>query len=222
MKTWLISDTHSYHDLLTVPEDIDMVIHAGDSTNPYGWVQNQPEFEAFYEWFVYLPIQYKVLIAGNHDAWATKKYNVDRVKESGIHYLEHEYVELAGLKIFGSPYTPNFGEWHFMKDRSKLDEYWKQVPENLDILVTHGPPKGILDLSRNRDNVLEYCGDQALFNRVVGDIKPKYHVFGHIHNFEDCINQGRRIYKDITFINASVVTDRQFGVLSSNGEIIDV
>jgi len=189
MKTQIISDTHGKHHEINIEKDLDMIIHCGDSTNYYEWMPNQKEFENFIVWFSALPIKHKVLIAGNHDAWATKPYNIDRVKELGINYLEHEYLEIEGKILFGSPYTPTFNNWHFMKDRSKLDKWWQVLVPNIDVLITHGPPHGILDLSRNRDNVLEYCGDKALLRHVLQN-KPKYHCFGHIHNYKDCVNQG--------------------------------
>jgi len=222
LKTWFISDTHMQHHSLIVPKDIDCVIHAGDSTNFYELYKNQLEFENFINWFSNLPVKNKILIAGNHDVWATKKYNVDKVKELGIHYLEHEYMELEGRLIFGSPYTPTFGNWHFMKDRSKLSQYWEVLIPNIDILITHGAPKGILDLSHNSNHVLEYCGDGAL-RKAIFKTQPKYHVFGHIHDSENCYNSGVCTLSNIktTFINASCVTDGKFDKgCSSNGQII--
>ena len=222
MKTQIISDTHGKHHEINIEKDLDMIIHCGDSTNYYEWMPNQKEFENFIVWFSALPIKHKVLIAGNHDAWATKKYNIDRVKELGIKYLEHEYLEIEGIKMFGSPYTPMFNNWHFMKDRGKLDRWWQAIPENLDILITHGPPQGILDVSRNPENVLEFCGDKSLLRHILR-AKPKYSCFGHIHNFKDCVNQGTRIYEGITFINASVVEDGKFNYPpSSHGVIINL
>jgi len=220
-RIWVISDTHGNHGQLEIPKGVDAVIHCGDSTNHHGWIHNQPEFENFYNWFIYLPIYRKVLIAGNHDAWATKRYNIDRLKEAGVVYLEHEFAEVDGIKIFGSPYTPTYGEWHFMKSRETLDRWWRDIPEGLDVLVTHGPPKGILDLSRNYEDKLEYCGDGALLKHALNK-KPKYHCFGHIHNFKDCKNQGIRIFEDVTFINASVVEDGKMGQITSNGIIINI
>ena len=221
MNIWHISDTHSYHNLLRIPSDIDMVIHSGDSTNYFDYFRNQPEFEKFIEWFSQLPIKYKVLIAGNHDAWAMKKYNVDKVKKLGIIYLEHEFGYIEGKLIFGSPYTPTFENWHFMKDRSKLHRYWEELSTGIDILVTHGPPKFMLDLSYSQNHQPEYCGDNALFKKVL-EIEPQFHLFGHIHNSEDCYNEGIRKFRDITFINSSVVTDGKFGELSSNGNIFKI
>lgn|SRR5574343_60306 len=218
MKTWVISDTHSLHRQLNVPE-VDLVIHCGDSTNFKSLIHNEIEFEDFLDWFKNLPIKHKILIAGNHDAWATKKYNKEKVKNLGIYYLEHEYLELEGFLFFGSPYTPVFHDWYFMVDRSKLDRYWDVLIEGIDVLITHGPPKGILDLSYGK--VLEFCGDGALRKKIF-KTSPKIHCFGHIHNVEDIINQGTREINETKFINASCVTDGKFERLSSHGIIIDI
>jgi len=221
LKIWHISDTHAHHHLLEIPENIDMVIHSGDSTNYFDYFHNQPEFERFIEWFSQLPIKHKILIAGNHDAWAMKKYNIDKVKSLEIIYLEHEYCDIQGQLIFGSPYTPTFGNWYFMKDRNKLHKYWEVLDTGIDILITHGPPKFILDLSHNINHELEYCGDLSLFKKVI-EVEPQYHLFGHIHNSENCYNEGIRKYGNTTFINSSVVTDNKFGKLTSQGNIIEL
>lgn len=155
------------------------------------------------------------------DAWATKKYNKERVLELGIHYLEHDYLHLDGKLFFGSPYTPTFNDWHFNVSRTKLGRYWEDIHDEIDVLITHGPPKTILDLAYDKYRCLEYCGDGALLKRVLQK-KPKIHCFGHIHNNSDCLNQGERIYNDIKFINASCVKDGEFLHLSSNGIIIDI
>ncbi len=217
MKIQAISDTHGMHDRIKIEKDIDFLIHCGDSTNYYDLYRNEIEFNDFLNWFNKIDVKHKILIAGNHDAWSMRNYNKERVKECGIIYLEHEYANIEGLKIFGSPYTPQFCNWYHMKDRSKLDRYWQVLEPNIDILITHGPPMGILDLSRDRDNVLEYCGDRALLNHVLR-VKPKYHLFGHIHDNQDCLNQGHLIREGINFMNVSCVTDGRFNYgPSSNG-----
>ncbi len=162
MKIWHISDTHTYHEQLRIPEGIDMVIHSGDCSNPRDPYNNEPEVRQFLDWYKSLPIEHKIYVAGNHDTSIEKRL-VQPIEfaEAGILYLEDDYVMVEGLKIFGSPYTPNFGNWAFMKDRVKLDRYWPQaMPDYADIVVTHGPPKGILDKSYNRENVFEMCGDK--------------------------------------------------------------
>lgn len=222
MKILAISDTHGLHEGIKIEKDIDCIIHAGDSTNYYDLVKNEVEFNNFIDWYAKLDVRYKVLIAGNHDAWSIKKYNRDKVKDLGIIYLEHEYCEIDNIMFFGSPYTPTFGTWHHMKDRSKLDKYWQMMETNIDVLITHGPPSGILDLSRDRNNVLEHCGDSALLKHVYR-IKPHYHIFGHIHDFQDCINQGHFIRDGINFTNVSCVTDGRFKYgPSSHGIIFNI
>jgi len=222
MKIKIISDTHMQHEGLIIENDLDTIIHCGDSTNYRELIPNQQEFDIFIKWYSELPIKNKILIAGNHDAWSLKKYNVDKVKDLGITYLEHEYLELDGLIMFGSPYTPTFNNWDHMKDRSKLDRFWEVLNPGIDILITHGPPKCILDLSHDKDGKLEYCGDAALLRHVLKN-KPKYQCFGHIHDSKGCFNQGVRILEDTIFINASCVTDGKIGQgVSSQGIIINI
>lgn len=216
----IISDTHTMHRDLRLEEGITTIIHCGDSTNSKDIINNQKEFEDFLIWYANIYVKNKVLIAGNHDWWALKKYNKDKVKDYGIIYLEDEEEFIDGKLIYGSPWTPNFNDWFFTKDRSKLGRVWENLYKGIDILVTHGPPKGILDLSYNKYE-LEYCGDSALFKKV-RQIKPKYHCFGHIHNYEDCYNQGTRVLDETTFINASCVTDGRFDKgLTSQGILIE-
>jgi Icc-related predicted phosphoesterase len=207
--------------MLIIPPEIDLVIYAGDSTNYKNLELNISEFQSFIRWFNSLEIKHKVLIAGNHDAWATKKKNLDYVKSLGITYLEHEYVEIEGKLIFGSPYTPHFNDWYFGEDRAKLHEYWHKLTTNIDILVTHGPPQGVLDLAYKLSGELEHCGDSALL-KAVGRTEPRYHVFGHLHDNHNNLNKGRFKYSNLEteFMNVSCVTDNLFSVgCTSHGEI---
>lgn len=225
MKILHISDTHSYHRLLNIPDDIDMIIHSGDFSNEYDVYKNEPETRDFIQWYANLNIKYKILIAGNHDSLAfnwSKEFKKD-CKERGIIYLEHESVEIEGINIFGSPYTPTFGNWYFMKSRHKLDKVWESIPDNTDILVVHGPPKGFLDLSYSRDHILESCGCNAFKRHVLSRIKPKFVMFGHIHNNEDIINAGimKLSNYETIFSNGSVVCDGKFGKLTSQGNILN-
>jgi Icc-related predicted phosphoesterase len=225
MKIWHISDTHTYHEQLRIPEGIDMVIHSGDCSNPRDPYNNEPEVREFLGWYKSLPIEHKIYVAGNHDT-SIEKGLVQPIEfaEAGILYLEDDLVDIEGVLIYGNPYTPNFGNWAFMKDRVKLDRYWPQaIPSYVDILVTHGPPKGILDKSYSRDRIFEMCGDKSLLNRVL-EVQPAYHLFGHIHNHKDIINAGmQKLSKyDTWFSNGSVVTDGKFGFLSSNGNVFEI
>lgn len=226
-KIWHISDTHSYHGLLSPPENIDVVIHSGDFSNYYDVYKNEPEARDFLNWYANLKIKHKVLIAGNHDAlaerWSAKFKEL--CKELNIIYLENESVVIEGLNIYGTPHTPSFGNWYFMKDRSKLDAVYQNIPENTDILVVHGPPKGILDLSYDRQGKLEFCGCKSLRTHCITRLNLKLCLFGHIHDNEDIINQGTFKFsniRDTIFSNGSVVKDGRFGMLTSNGNIFEL
>ena len=225
MKIWHISDTHTFHELLEIPQGVDLVIFSGDCSNPRDPYNNEPEVRAFIDWYGNLPIKHKVFVAGNHDTSIEKGLvTKEDFSKNGIHYLENTSVEIEGLKIFGSPYTPMFGNWAFMKARHKLDRVWDSaIPDDSDIVVVHGPPKGILDLSFNRRGGIERCGDKSLLNRVK-DVNPKLCLFGHIHNCEDIINQGTMKLSnlDTIFSNGSVMKDGRFGKLTSNGNILEI
>jgi len=222
MKIWHISDTHGYHDLLKVPDGIDMVIHSGDCSNPRDPYNNEPEVREFIHWFKGLPIKHKVYVAGNHDTSIEKRLVTKQdFTDYNIIYLENEYVEINGLKLFGSPHTPQFGNWAFMKSREKLERFWRNaIHEPCDIVITHGPPKGILDKSYDKIGRMESCGDRSLLNQVLA-MQPAYMCFGHIHNYDDIINAGmlKLSAYDTWFSNGSVVTDGKFGKLTSNGNI---
>ena len=225
MKIWHISDTHTYHGLLKVPEDIDMVIHSGDATNPRDPYASEQEMLNFISWFGSLPIKHKVFVAGNHDLCIERNLvtKIDFMK-NGIVYLENDYAEVEGLKIWGSPFTPTFGQgWAFNKKRSALHDIWKEIPDDVDIVVVHGPPKGILDLAYHQLNCIEFCGDEALRKRMYL-LNPKLCLFGHIHNNEDIINAGtmKLSNHDTIYSNGSVVTDGKFGKLSSNGNTFEI
>jgi Icc-related predicted phosphoesterase len=226
MKIWHISDTHTFHDLLTIPEGVEYGYFSGDCSNPRDPYNNEPEVRAFIDWFAGLPIHHKVFVAGNHDTSIEKGLvTKSDFNDRGIHYLENETIEIEGLKIFGSPYTPTFGYgWSFNKDRNKLERIWrKAIDEDIDIVIVHGPPRGMLDSSYDRANLMEHCGDKSLMNRVM-EVKPKLMLFGHIHNCKDIINAGTRTIPglDTIFSNGSVVTDGKFGKLSSNGNIFEI
>lgn len=225
MRIWHISDTHGYHDLLTIPNGIDMVIHSGDCSNPRDPYNNEPEVRKFIDWFKALPIKHKVYVAGNHDTSIERGLvTIADFGEAGIIYLENDYITIENVKIFGSPYTPFFNNWAFNKQRNKLERMWRlAIHSDCDIIVTHGPPQGVLDKSYDQSRLLECCGDKSLLNRVL-EIQPAYHLFGHIHNCKEIVNAGIQKLSnyDTLFSNGSVVTDGKFGKLSSNGNILEI
>ena len=220
-----ISDTHTYHDLLKIPLGLDMIIHSGDCSNPRDPYNNEPEVRDFIDWYKEIPVKHKIYVAGNHDTSIEKGLVTKKdFEDAGIIYLENESVVIEGIKIFGSPHTPNFGNWAFMKERTKLERFWRlAIDEDVNIVVTHGPPKGILDKSYDQRNNMEACGDKSLLNRIL-EVQPSYSLFGHIHNTKDIVNAGIQKLSvcNTFFSNGSVVTDGRFGKLSSNGNIIKI
>lgn len=225
MRIYHISDTHCQHSLLNVPKDIDIIIHSGDESNSRSPYINYKECMDFLEWYGSLNIKYKVFIAGNHSTAIEKRLvSKETIESFGITYLENESVTIDGLKIWGSPHTPQFCNWAFMKARDKLHDVWQAIPDDTDVVVVHGPPKGILDLSYNRENILEHCGCKALFKRTTSLPNLKAVLSGHIHNCQDIINAGTRVLagSNTIYSNGSVVTDGKFGTLSSNGNILEL
>lgn len=229
MKAWIISDTHTKERELIVPKDVELVIHAGDGGHSKAVDQNKSQLEDFFEWYHDLQIKYKIFVPGNHDV---SFYTMDIAPEyisDEIIILNHKATFIEGINFFGSPYTPKFGKrWVYNASDSELEEYWKEIPENTDVLITHGPPKGIMDLtqydSRPGADGKSYfqCGDKRLLERIK-TLKPRLHIFGHIHDELNCINAGilhLTIIPDTTFINASVVNLK--GQLTNNGIIIDL
>lgn len=201
MKILCISDTHGQHNQLNLV-DADMIIHAGDCTNQRDPYLNAPELEVFYNWYKSLPYKYKVYIPGNHDTSFPR--NLVQIPDEII-VLCHNETEIEGVKMFGSPYTPEFGQgWAYNVDRSKIQRYWNQIPDDTDIIITHGPAKGIMDLTYGRDNNLKQCGCGSLLH-TIKEIKPKYHIFGHIHDESGIFNGGILNVPKIgtTFVNAS-------------------
>ena len=113
-------------------------------------------------------------------------------------YLENEGVEIEGLRIWGSPITPWFWDFAFNRGRgAEIDRYWQQIPTGLDILLTHGPPQGVLDLTTRGDDA--GCAD--LRNRVLLT-KPRFHLFGHIHEA-----YGQTVLGETECYNGSVVDE---------------
>jgi Icc-related predicted phosphoesterase len=215
-----ISDTHNFHlNLNRNWEDYDIIIHTGDFSNSKDKYFNVNEVLNFLTWYNDLPIQYKIVIPGNHDTSleVSKLVNLDQFPN--IIILNHEEVIIEDIKFFGSPFTPTFGEgWAFNKARNKIQNYWKQIPTDTQILLTHGPPKGILDTTIRQGKFLECVGDGSLLSYVM-KIKPLVHIFGHIHDNKIISNFGVRKISNCNtyFINASCMKDGKEGIINNHG-----
>ncbi len=219
MKIWFISDTHCEHEKLNVPA-VDLVIHCGDESNSRNAYANNQEARDFLDWFAGLDIPSKIFVPGNHSI-AVEQGLVQSMDFPGITFLIHDQVVWMGVKIFGSPYTPQFFEWAYMKPRAELDTIWKSIPDDIDILVTHGPPNGILDVTRDFDTHSNiHVGSKSLRRHVVERIKPRIHVFGHLHDEKEIKNCGMIARDSIQFINCS--TCDIGGKLVNQGFVVEV
>lgn len=225
MRIWHISDTHCMHDLLHIPNDIDMVIHSGDCSNSRDSHINNNEIRYFIDWFTELPIREKIFVAGNHDVSIERRMVLQSdFLSRDINYLENDFVVINDIKIWGSPYTPSFGRgWAWNMARHKIKSVWDTIPEDTDIIVTHGPPKGILDITTNFDSELEFCGCANL-RKAIFKIKPKLCCFGHIHDKEDCKNSGIKLISNLNtvFSNATMISDGADAEKVSDGNVIDI
>ena len=229
MKIWHISDTHMMHEWLTIPSGVDMVIHSGDCSNVSNPVLNEAEVRNFLEWYSALPIKHKIFVAGNHDTSIEKRLVTPAdIFSMGITYLEHSSTSIQGLNIWGTPCTPEFGApgvWSWNRRREKMFKVWNSIPDNTDIVISHGPPKGVLDLSFNRQNELEFCGCSNMKKKML-QLQPKFCMFGHIHNFQEITNAGTmQVYNCSTiFSNGTCAHDGKFGERAyfKNGNIFEI
>lgn len=227
MKLLHISDTHGFHSRFPQErfEGIDVVVHSGDCSNHYNTMFNEAEVRSFIDWYSRIPVKHKIYVAGNHDTSIERRMITPAdFHAAGITYLENAGVTIDGIKFWGSPYTPTFGQWAFMKARDKINRVWEYVPDDTQVLIVHGPPKGVRDLSYDRQNNLEMCGCSALAKRCYA-LKDtlKLVCFGHIHNMNGIENQGVSHYSKTptVFSNAACVHDGRFDLgLTSHGNII--
>lgn len=196
---WLIADPVHKQELTDLLPGGPILVHAGDVSGR----GSEREIRLFLDWFSSLPYMHKVLIAGNHDFFfeVAAKEEIDALiaEYPGITYLNDSGATIEGIKFWGSPITPYFHNWAFNRFHNEIQPHWDLIPNGIDVLITHGPPHGILDKVRY-DNLTVGC---PKLRAKVKEIKPKVHVFGHIHE-----GMGRHEEDGTIYINASVVDFR--------------
>lgn len=193
MKITFISDTHNSPPL-RLPE-CDVLIHSGDATR---WGERS-EVEDFAAWFRAQEAAVKVFVPGNHDIlFETDEALARSIMGDEVITLIHEPATIVvgdtRVKLFGSPWTPRFRDWAFNADPAQLPALWGAIPDDTDILITHGPPFAILDA--NQFGVLAGCRDLAA---ETARVDPVIHAFGHIH---ECGGQYVEYGKTL-FVNAA-------------------
>jgi len=194
MKFVAISDTHGLHKQVKLPKG-DVLLHAGDIT----YRGKEEEVMDFLAWFSNLNYQHKIFIGGNHDFFLEKnRRNFPKMIPGGITYLNDSGTEINGIKIWGSPVIPWFYNWAFNVPRGQsIRKHWEKIPVDTDILITHGPPHGILDQVVTGRHI--GCKDLV---DIIGKIKPRFHLFGHIHESYGIVKK-----TGTEFINASLMNE---------------
>lgn len=221
----LISDTHSLHknmlyDVISYVDSTktNILIHAGDCTS----VGKQHETTEFIYWLQNLKgFDEKIFIAGNHDFsfermlephhskdydWLRHLLSPENLSQSDVTYLIDEEIIIERpefsrpIKIYGSPWQPEFYNWAFNLPRNgeELEKKWNAIPDDTDILITHGPPFGYLDITPSNQRV--GCD---ILNLRIQQIKPIIHVFGHIHHSYGIIERN-----GVNFVNACICDER--------------
>lgn len=203
MRIAFVSDTHGERPKIP---DADLLIHCGDIC-PRG---GKTDFLVQLAWLFSLRSDFPkgiILSPGNHDIivqedteWA--RSTCDQLK---LKLLIDEAIEIDGVKIYCSPWTPTFYDWAYMGSEEELKVKWDSIPENTQVLVTHGPAKYILDYCQNGN-----VGSQTLGIKTCFLEKLKVHAFGHIHESYGA----RRVDEKFWALNASIVTT--FGFYGMN------
>jgi predicted phosphodiesterase len=194
----LLSDTHSRHDKLDVP-DADILIHACYATRTGTYNQ----LRSFGKWLRSLPHAVKIVVAGNHDrifqtAPAAARHAIGEGRD-GLIYLQDSGVTVDGFHFWGSPWQPTFqdGVFNLPRGSESLERQWSLIPNHTDVLITHSPPWGILDVADSK-----HLGCELLRDRVE-QVQPRFQIFGHIHEAAGLYESEKT-----TFVNASICDDQ--------------
>jgi Icc-related predicted phosphoesterase len=193
VKIVAVSDLHG--NLPVIPE-CDLLLIAGDVcpvadhrlARQMAWLQGE-----FANWLRGVPARHVIGVAGNHDFVFQQAGNNEAVPWE---YLEDKATTYGGLKVYGTPWQPIFCQWAFNASEEQLANLWSWIPDDTEVLVTHGPPHGYGDRVPRGENV----GSPSLARRVAELKNLKLMVFGHIH-------EGRGVYRvgDAVLANVSLV-----------------
>lgn len=191
MRFVAFSDTHGFHNYTPLPEG-DVLLFSGDMCGR----GELKEVRAFGEYLSKQSHKHKVIIAGNHD-WP---FELDRKKAQealgDVTYLQDEEVVIDGVKVYGSPWQPEFFDWAFNLPRGQaLKDIWAKIPDDTEVLLTHGPPNRLLDKTSRG----VYAGCEELTKRISELSHLKAHIFGHIHEAYGFLEQA-----GCQFYNASI------------------
>lgn len=198
MKVTAFSDTHGLHRKVVLPKS-DMLLFGGDAMT-CGY--KEYELIDFLEWFHEQDAQHKIMIAGNHDRYIENNRGmfIDLLKKyPSITYLENDGDVINGLYVWGTPDSKKFCGWAFNRTEEQLEKIFSRIPDDVDILLSHAPSYGVLDILEDGQMV----GEKTLGSQLDRFTHIRRHVFGHIHcgyGIKDC--------QDYIAMNVSVVNEQ--------------
>jgi len=205
-----ISDLHG--NLPRVLPDADILLIAGDIC-PATQQRQQGQWISsnLIPWMQIQPFKHIVFCAGNHDCFFEELMIIDKENAfrkslpKDIHYLRDSLVEINGIKIWGSPWSKIFYDWAFMRSEEDLDKIYSKIPENIDILISHGPANGYSDrVEQYYEN--EHLGSVSLAKHI-DRVKPEYVFVGHIHSGNHNIVEKIVDNRTIKFANVSILDE---------------
>ncbi|WP_419806005.1 metallophosphatase domain-containing protein [Terriglobus sp.] len=197
LRLTILSDSHELHrDLDSLPGG-DILIHCGDFSF---FSKSIRAIEDFASWFAAQPYRGKLLTFGNHEClFEAEPKRRSIFERQGISVLNNEGVEISGLNIWASPVTPLYGGAFGLSSPRDREQHWAKIPDDTDILVTHGPPHGILDCIPGQT---EHQGDPELL-AAVKQVQPLLHVFGHVHGAYGIVEQDGTSYINAALLGMS-------------------
>jgi len=198
-----VSDTHGVPlDSVPLPKG-DIFVYAGDMCGKSQYW----EVSEFARMVKALPYEHKVVIAGNHDIPVSDYQEMRDELASVSHYLQDSGVTIIGLRFYGSPYSPDFfpDNWVFNQTRKSTGTVarWNAIPDDVNVLITHGPPQGVLDKCpalRDRSQYVS-VGCEVLRKRVAELSALKLHVFGHIHEGRGTVKEGNVLFANVAALD---------------------
>ena len=195
MRLVIISDTHCRHEELGTLRG-DVLIHCGDGGN--GFTRHADDVDRLDTWLGQQEFHRILCVGGNHDFEMQSRAERGGPVLRNAEYLQDRAYEYRGVRFYGSPWTPELVDWAYYLDDDQLRERWELIPDEVEVLITHTPPFGILDRNSSGRN----CGCRELQRRLL-DLSPRIHCFGHIH-----ASAGTTRQNGTTFVNAAMVNRR--------------
>lgn len=207
LKILHISDTHQ-----NFPKDLpdaDVLVHTGDYSFLHKYATEEPqikELKEFNEYLGSIKHKYKAILftPGNHDFIFDNNIKLAKETLTNATVLLDSGIEIDGVNFYGTSSQPPFFNWAFNHSDEDREKYYKAIPENTDVLLTHCPPHEILDKVSNKSySAGQHVGCSILRYQVDTRIKPKIHCFGHIHQQP----YGIQVEENTTFSNACIMDD---------------